>query len=107
MACLNVKDRHLPSFVLSVLSKHTLWAPYQMDKFKGLKKFSICHASLVYFVLNLKCAHLFLCVLPPFVSVPVSSADLKTESTQVAFAVLIPVTLLLTLIIGIYLYFSK
>lgn len=37
----------------------------------------------------------------------VSSSDLKTENTQVAFAVLIPVTLLLTLIIGIYLYFSK
>ncbi|KAI3354684.1 hypothetical protein L3Q82_019174 [Scortum barcoo] len=37
----------------------------------------------------------------------VSTADLRMEGAQVAFAVFIPVILLLILIIGIYLYFSK
>ncbi|XP_019116232.2 seizure protein 6 homolog isoform X1 [Larimichthys crocea] len=37
----------------------------------------------------------------------VSTADLRMEGAQVAFAVFIPVILLLTLIIGTYLYFSK
>ncbi|KAG7235159.1 hypothetical protein INR49_003145 [Caranx melampygus] len=37
----------------------------------------------------------------------VSTADARLEGAQVAFAVFIPVTLLLILVIGIYLYFSK
>ncbi|TNN62619.1 Seizure protein 6 [Liparis tanakae] len=37
----------------------------------------------------------------------VSTAHLRTEGAQVAFAFFIPTTLLLILIIGIYLYFSK
>ncbi|XP_031694499.1 seizure protein 6 homolog isoform X2 [Anarrhichthys ocellatus] len=37
----------------------------------------------------------------------VSTADLRMEVAQVAFAVFIPIILLLILIIGIYLYFSK
>ncbi|XP_019116233.2 seizure protein 6 homolog isoform X2 [Larimichthys crocea] len=43
--------------------------------------------------------------LPPVCKV--STADLRMEGAQVAFAVFIPVILLLTLIIGTYLYFSK
>nr|XP_020496633.1 seizure protein 6 homolog isoform X1 [Labrus bergylta] len=37
----------------------------------------------------------------------VSTADLRMEGAQAAFVVIIPVILLLVLIIGIYLYFSK
>ncbi|XP_041670035.1 seizure protein 6 homolog isoform X1 [Cheilinus undulatus] len=37
----------------------------------------------------------------------VSTADLRMEGAQAAFAVIIPVVLLLSLIIGIYLYFLK
>nr|XP_033952694.1 LOW QUALITY PROTEIN: seizure protein 6 homolog [Pseudochaenichthys georgianus] len=37
----------------------------------------------------------------------VSTADLRMEGAQVAFAVFIPIVLLLSLIIGIYLYYSK
>nr|XP_046244071.1 seizure protein 6 [Scatophagus argus] len=37
----------------------------------------------------------------------VSTADLRMDGAQVAFAVFIPVILLLILIVGVYLYFSK
>ncbi|KAM8768016.1 seizure protein 6 homolog isoform 2-T2 [Acanthopagrus schlegelii] len=43
--------------------------------------------------------------LPPVCKV--STADLRMEGAQVAFAVFIPIILLLITIIGIYLYFSK
>lgn len=82
---MNETDRHLPS--------------------EG--EVSLYYAALVYFAFNLKCTNWFLCGFPLFLSLLVSSADLKMESAQVAFVVLVPVTLLFTVIIGIYLYFSK
>lgn len=43
----------------------------------------------------------------PFISLKVSTAYLRMEGAQVAFAVFIPIILLLVLVMGIYLYFSK
>uniref|UniRef100_A0A3B4V964 Seizure related 6 homolog n=1 Tax=Seriola dumerili TaxID=41447 RepID=A0A3B4V964_SERDU len=45
--------------------------------------------------------------LQTFLSPTVATADTRLEGAQVAFAVFIPVILLLILMIGIYLYFSK
>lgn len=43
----------------------------------------------------------------PSLSPIVSTADLRMEGAQVAFAIFIPIILLLIIIIGIYLCFSK